>query len=380
MRFWRTFRLLFLIVMFFAVSLFLVVTTPWGKWFGKLPDYAGVIAEGDPIVGAIDGFHAERGLWPEYLEDLVPGYLAKAPGQRWYYERDHGAPTLSVATEARRTHVGYELGRESSGWRVFGETDNRVLRSDVGVASTHPATMAKDKLVEEELAELDRRIAREPTWVEHWRGKVSLLRWLGRVEEAREVVGKAEKELPEYFWPALAEGELRGGAEGVAAFAEWVKSRPSLPHFYYLSVLEREMGKDVEALKAMEEALGCPNELGALGDDTEVLPFYFWDMARFALEKGDDDLVVRLTTAWEKSQKGVEGSDGSYLALRAAAENHLGKGKEALADLDLLAGRKGAIWAKNVAGLREAVQRGESTFRYAPGEKPGMYQIFELPE
>ena len=90
-------------------------------------------------------------------------------------------------------------------------------------------------------------------------------------------------------------------------------------------------------------------------------------------------MVNRITTAWEKSQNGSDAGEASYLALRAAAELHLGEQKDALKDLDLLTAKKVAAWAKHLAELRAAVEHDDRAFQYDPGETPAPYLIFELP-
>ena len=159
-RFWWWFRVGLLSVIFMGLGVYLVSTSPWGRWFGRAPDYNAMMAEGDGIVAAIERFKAERGLWPEYLDDLAPDYLKAPPGREWFYEltpvmepggevkargtRAAGGatkeelvpslPSLSRHADGRnaRAHVGYDFDPKNPSWRLFGDVpadEERVLRS-----------------------------------------------------------------------------------------------------------------------------------------------------------------------------------------------------------------------------------------------------------
>ena len=67
----------------------------------------------------------------------------------------------------------------------------------------------------------------------------------------------------------------------------------------------------------MQAAIGEPVELTA--DDPYVADYYFWDMGRWAVEARRWDLAIAIASAWERAAKDKRTTDGSYLALRAAA-------------------------------------------------------------
>ena len=426
-RFWWWFRVAVLSVMFVGLGLYLAATSPWGRWLGRAPDYSAMMDEGDGIVAAIERFKAERGLWPEYLDDLTPDYLKAAPGREWFYELtpvgEPGAtgagggkvlPSLSRHAEGRsvRAHVGYDFDPKNPAWRLFGDVaddEERVLRAGtVELASTRGATMPAETVAANELAELDRRIKREPGMVEHWQGKAGLLRALGRRQDARTVVEAAREALPESYWPRMAVAAMEiedtklaeggAGASGgaaspaaatqrgaekwpsVEAFAEWVKTAPGLTHDYYLSVLYRMAGEEDAAAKAMQAAIDEPVELTA--DDPYVASYYFWDMGRWAVQTRRWDLAIAIARAWEQAAKDKRTTDGSYLALRAAALLAQGAIPSAQKDLEALK-QQAHVWAKNVegpGGLREAVERGDRAYGYKPGDVPGEFAVFVMPE
>src|ERR1041384_5407431 len=104
------FRLITLAVAFVALATYLFANTPWRSWVGLQPDYRNIIGPGDRIVVAVEQFRSECGLWPQYLEELMPGYLEKLPeatgsNRQWFYDispvtREDGItqvlPTLSI--------------------------------------------------------------------------------------------------------------------------------------------------------------------------------------------------------------------------------------------------------------------------------------------
>ncbi len=137
--FWRTFRLGLFVVVFIALGIYLGFTTPWRKVFGRAPDYGAVMRSGDPLVAAIYRFRAVTGLWPEYLDELAPKYIAARPGPTWYFTVTSDGASLAMTVDAEQTHVGYGFDAAHPGWRVFGNDGTRTLRDDTGAATTHPA-------------------------------------------------------------------------------------------------------------------------------------------------------------------------------------------------------------------------------------------------
>ncbi|HVS71957.1 MAG TPA: hypothetical protein VHQ47_11935 [Phycisphaerae bacterium] len=385
-RFWRYFRFTLLIAAFLMLGAYLFTMTPWREKLGWGPGYREIVREGDPIVVALEAFHARRGLWPEYLEDLSPAFLKKPPSPHWNYLVDAGAgPALATPTNLAHTNVGYDFSRHV--WRVFGEQDNRVLAPGP-TAATGPATGGG--VIAEELAELDRRIAREPGAMEHWRGKASLLRSLGRFTEAETVIDAAARALPEDFWPPLAKAALRlpdrppaatrpaateADAAALQELAKWTAAHPSFTHGYYLALAQRLAGGNAAAIATLQGALQQTVQLGP--DDPDVLAFYLYDETRFALEQQDWELVIALCDAWQQAvEKATFVPDDSYRALRAAAE--LAQRNFTAAQQDFAAMGKDPCRAGNLEALKAAIDKRDATFRYDPGG-PGPYQVFELP-
>jgi hypothetical protein len=256
-----------------------------------------------------------------------------------------------------------------------------------------------------ELAELNRRINREPGEVEHWRGKAGLLMALGRVPETREVVVAAQSALPGSYWPRMALAALdigiptvepektKSGSKevtpsttqaaklpaSVTAFSDWVGGQPSLTRYYYLSVLYRLANQEDPAAQAMAQAVAQPLEISA--DDPNIGAYYMWDMARWALARKRWELAVQICDAWGAAAKDHHVVEESYRPIRAAAE--LAMGAVASAQTDLAAIGEKPLWAKNLDGpdgLREAVAKGDRGFRYKPGDSPREFRVFPVPE
>ncbi len=413
-QYFRAFRIFFLIVCFICLTIYMVIYTPWHEWFGGPRDYSPVMAEGDALVAAIETYKSEHGLWPEYLEDATPrGWNGKLT---WYYElspmreadaRPTGGaaggtgvpgggvrqirlmPSLATHVEGDRprAHVGYDFDPVAPRWRLFGDGADSVLRRGAP-AEAIPATLPAAQLLEKQLAELDRRIARDHGMIDAWRMKAALLVAGGREPEARQVIAAAGEALPESFWPGLARaaaldvgalGEKANGRwpESAEAYAVWTQVHLSMTHAYYLSVLQRRAGKMDAALLTIQTALAQPMEVA--GDDDQVAAYYLWDMASFALRQEKWDLVIDLAKVWQQAQSDGRVKDASFLALRAAARLARGEVAEAKSDLESLQGM-GNVWARSVELLRAAVERGDRAFRYDPGNFPESYAVFEVQE
>jgi hypothetical protein len=398
-RFWRTLRLGMLIIVFIGTTFYLALTTPWARYFLPAPRYTSIIQQGRPIVAAIYAFKADRGLWPEYLDELSPAYLPKRPSSKWYYVGPPVGPSLEQSPDNDRTHVGFNFAPVSPAWRVSGNGDERILQPE---APPGPSTLPAGVRIENELAELDRRIRWEPDLMEHRRAKASFLRSLGRMAAARVVIRQAAAAAPFHFWPRIAalalDLEVPAGPPGSTTgpdqapalvtapalssslrdFDRWAHDPPTFTHLYYLSLIRRLAHQTPEALSAVEEAAKLPPAVGA--DDMSRPAFYLWDMARFALEQKQWDLTLKLTASWEKMQSDGRGPEDSYLALAAAAHLAQGNFAAAQASMDNLDARKNPTWAQNLAPLRQAVAGKNAAFRYDPGDDPPPFQIFAVPQ
>ena len=378
LRFWRYFRVGLLLFVFVGLGFYLLLTTRWSRIFGPAPDYAAIVKEGDPAVAAIYRFRANTRLWPEYIDDLIPDYLARPLPAKWYYTVTAEGPSLATSITDPHTHVGYLFDAAHPEWRVFGGEDLRTLRSDVASATTLPALPSEQDRIAHELAELDRRIAREPTLIEHRRDKAAVLVSLKRLPEARDVIDRAAADFPDNFWPRLAIAGLDPTPDAIAHFAQWTTDHPSFTHDYYLALLYRQTNDAAHALATITHAVTQPIEVNP--DDPNILPFYLWDMTRYTLQKNQFALVLELTNAWQKASLAHTIEENAHLPLRAAANLALGNTEAAKSDLTLLDSLKTPTWAQNISALQTAVSTNNRSFTYNPGSKPPPFDIFPLPQ
>lgn len=414
-RYWWWIRLGLFCVVFVGLGVYLFSTTPWRRWMGLAPDYTPLLERGNRIVDAVYGFRAAHGLWPQYLEDMVPDLLepdvldpmpASLGGGRWFYDltpvADDTAPSgvrilPSLSTrlpEHARSHVGYDFDPRDPAWQFFGNAQG----SRVPYRPADVPLRSAPELLPAAVAEMDRRITREPGEVEHRRTKAGLLMAADRPSEARDVVARAATDFPNSCWPRLAAAVLDleppASAPGppapaatapaappaVQAFAEWVERRPSFTRWFYRSHLERLAGRPDAAAAAIAQSLKFPVEVAP--DDPNTAAYYLWDMTRWALESKRWPLVVELADAWQLAHQDRTVADISYLPLRAAARLATGNVAAAKADMasfdDAPPPRR--AWAKDVDGLRAAVDRGDSAYRYSPGKLPAPFEVFPRPE
>ena len=417
---WTYFRYAVLLMAFIMLGFYLLVATPWQEWIFGPPTYAEVIAEGQPIVSAIYKFKADTGLWPQYLEDLVPHYLPKTPDYAWYYTVTVDGPSLAKtrSTEKTRTHVGFDFNPTTPSWRVFGDLENRTLKTLPPPPTT--ASAPSESRTNATLAEFDRRIKREPHVIDHSRNKVSFLRNLHRLADARAAAGDCLDNNPTDYWPRLAIAALdlespatqsstqssvlstlpstEPSATSTAPstqnadfmtqdFPTWVAANPTYTHYFYYFILLRDAHNDAAALDAISHMAALTPALDP--DDDRILVFYIFDAARFALAHEKWDLVIALCDQWQKIEGEGHTGELSYYALRAAALLAKGGGSggvsydNALLDLNKLAATLYHTWAQNLPALRAAVKAKDSSYRYDPGQPPltpAPYEIFATPQ
>jgi hypothetical protein len=407
-RYWWWFRLGVFCVVFVALGIFLFQRMHWGKQAAR--NFSADIAQGDKIVDAVEAFRGKCGLWPEYLEDLVPQYLDAIPdaGDRrhWFYELSPVAddqapsgfrtlPSLSLPTgDEPREHIGYDFDAHAPAWHLFGGSEAPKILREEKPPKKPPAL---GDVYRNAIAELQRRIEREPREVEHRRGMAAIFLAMGMRSDAWNVVQQAKNDLPASYWPRLAEAILSlpatngaatapatapAGNEQLEAFAQWAGQHASMTHWFYLSHAQREAGEPDAAAQSMEKAVQQPIEVAA--DDPNISAYYLWDMARWALETRRLDLATHICDMWELADKEKRVANASYLPIRAAVRLAQGNPAGAKLDLETLDGPPARrIWARNIegpSGLREAVGRNDRAFRYHPGPLPASYNAFPLPE
>lgn len=330
----------------------------------------------------------------------------QAPALDWYYTvtpgSESGGPSLArnKSTDKYRTHIGFDFDPKTPSWRVFGDLENRILKT-LAPAATMSTTLPAATIQANALAEFDRRIHRERTLIDHWRDKISYLRRLGRLPEARAIAAQALQEFPTHYWPRMALAALwldEFAAATVAAtfpdvthdFAVWVADNPTYTHYYYLAILQRLAHNDPAALAALQQMTKLPMQRAP--EDSGALAYYAWDATRLALRQEQWDLAIALCDQWQAAAQADKTDELSYLPLRAAARlarNKPGDLDQALTDLDNLAATKLTCWAsgiysENLPALRAAIKARNPAFRFNPAPPgstaPGEFHVFSTPQ
>ena len=200
-----------------------------------------------------------RGLWPQYLDDLAPDFLPAPPRPDWFYELTPLAPAGNAAKPSPRVvpvlsalapkegphtqPLGYDFDPAGPTWRIFGNENARILRTD----PPHP--LVSVPRTQATLAELDRRILREPANLEHRRARASLLvAEPNNLAEARVTLAAARRSVSAIgVAPAGAAATLDlpttpspAVPPSVQDFATWTQANGSFTHSYYLCWLYRQ--------------------------------------------------------------------------------------------------------------------------------------------
>lgn len=259
------------------------------------PEARELAAQGQPIADALYRFKQEVGLWPEGLEDLVPQYLEGVPSG-WQYRR---ANRWSGWTLQHYDHGLVWLTNDRSHWAVGLGRAMRIMQDRPAPAlhvSVDPAI-----LTERVFAELERRIERNPADIWHWQGKISLLMKLGRSDEALAACEQSYAHLPAHWWPRYARARAlidRGdGEQEVVDFAAWADAHPRFAHYWYLSLLRRQLGDVSGAIAALDQMAGLPFE--RCDDDTYTRDSIVADAIEYARREGALDTVKRLCDRWQ---------------------------------------------------------------------------------
>jgi len=154
-----------------------------------------------------------------------------------------------------------------------------------------------------------------------------------------------------------------------AAFKDWVDKNPAFIRYCYLARYLRDRRRVQEALNALREGAKYPLE--DVDPDSMWVPNAFaFDAASFACRHKDPELILAITKVWA-APRGVYSNPGPDLyAFRAAGNLALGRLDEAKRDVEqvLAVARGQAIWAGNLQSLASAIEGGDRSFVYDPGE------------
>jgi tetratricopeptide (TPR) repeat protein len=319
------------------------------------------------IAQAICNFHAQHGLLPYELNDLVPEYLPRLPaGPRF----SHGI--LSIHTGLPHTYVSYSFRGQNAGWESGGDFGAGKLPVPIVVPSV--PIVDGDERVIAALAEYNRRIEaaendEDSRW--HRTQKIAYLLSVKENDEAYAACIDAAKAHPAWWRPQMGLAMLSPIEEKDVAedrLREWVEKHPGFVHYWYLAHLYRINGRLDDALESLRHGAQYPLE--DIDPDATWVPHAFaFDAATFACKHQRPELVLAITDMWA-SPRGVYNFESPDLpAFRAAAMLALGRGNEAKIDVAKVTRTRSerAIWAGNLEELNSAIQRNDRSFVYDPG-------------
>jgi len=318
---------------------------------------------GKPVVEAVYRYKHTQGLWPHRLDDLVPRFATAAQVEPWDYWWSHwGEWEVSNRTQFPGGCALYRKGRFGTGWVLSLREGEEPLGVEQPVPE--PEAVAEDELDRRILAELRRRIEREPDEMAHAQGLISRLIRHGRLQEARTECEALVARLPGRWWPhaalALIDVKLGSEDEAVRRLTAWVAQARRAETYLLLARFCEPLGRHGEALAAVRAIV----ELGRIGETERFTPSaILYEGACYALGRGEPKLVLELCDLWEQE---ASYSEQSYHALRAAAHLALGHFGEAKAHhaKAVEKRRRQVTWASHLDELGQAIAARDTGFRY----------------
>ena len=328
---------------------------------------------GIPIVKAIEEFKHDNGLYPQYLNDIVPKYLKSSP-EEWKYSWRYESFLLY------RHNVWINFGVLYSG------RENRVWLGDPSIPGAklpilfkqsklrkHP--VSQEELFESTIREFDRRIKNGSNNILHCAAKVSFLFRKGHLKDARSQCEKVLEAHPDSFWPrmTLAYMDSMLGKEDrtLIEFIQWTDAHPSFDSYFYLHVLYRALGQKDDALAALQKAEKYLTKGDYIyrGEIDFLYPIsHPGNAAEYAYKQKDYRLALKICDAWKKAEErsysafGLDLHTASYLAL---AEIEKAK----------------ALYEINPPGrfsdgLLRAIETADRTYNLFEGDEPDEVRLF----
>lgn len=367
----RCFRIAAIGIVLLAFAAFLLVELHRFLTPLRPPSAAQCLAaaeEGQPVVKAILEYKHRIGLWPQRVEDLEPGVRTQASKQ-WTYFWSHSGYLVFERPVSLGGGVKYVFPDRE--WRMYAyEKPDRVL--SILTPRFDAPEISEEERTQNTLTELTRRIAREPEEIVHWQGKISFLRRLERIAEARQECDECALRFPRHWWPQMARAYIdaeRGKAnEAAAAFREWVAGNPSFAHYWYLSEFYRTIGAVEQAIGALADARQY--ELASGPNDTLVPSFFACEAAAYAYQQKQFALALEICDVWERF-----GGASSCNALRAAAYLALGEFDKAEANMRKALHQESykGVWIEITPSLKSAIESRNKSYhdpsfgpRFAP--------------
>jgi len=350
-----------------TAALWLAVALPWWRRSCEA-HFLEVAKEHEHLVQAICDYHAEHGMRPERLEDLVPEYVAKVPDSRYL---TYCEACLTIFTGLPHTGVSYMWDGPYRGWLVGGDFGNHPLA--LPMVTARRQGVSGDDLVNARLSEYDRRIARSSANLVHWTGKISYLLSLDRRNEALAECKTAATEHPDWWRAQMGLAVLAPKSESNTAeerFRCWVDAHPAFIHYWYLARYYRDLGRPRDALAALWKGVDYPLE--DVDADAGWVPHVFArDAASFACAQNEPELVLAIVRMWSSPRGTYAYRENDLDAFSAAAKLTLGRFDEAQTDLAraIETARVRPLRAENLRQLERAIRLRDRAFVYDLGEE-----------
>lgn len=344
---------------------------PWRDTTMASTEAYKAIDEGAEIVRALQAYRGDVGLWPERLDELTPK-LVRTVAAGWSYSR---LTPLHPWRLEKQLSDGSKVfaSRIGSHWFLeFGRATHQVRDRPVIIDS--PNVAGDRGLMDNALAELARRVARDPENFYHWAGRVSLLIQAGRLEEAIDVCEACARELPDHWWPRAVRAKLMLGNElrlhGVVEYSNWCELHPSYRSYWRLSLLYREAGSVHDALDALEKMTRHPLD----HEDRELLGLHSnwyiaYDAGAFAYVHERPDLVLSLGESGPDALYNTESvSQLSLTSLALLAVKDFAGAEELLDRLPVADVPDCAVCSMD--SVRQAVQERDSRYTHTDLRPP----------
>jgi tetratricopeptide (TPR) repeat protein len=255
--------------------------------------------------------------------------------------------------------------------------------SPLSPSATIPADAATDPKQKQLIEYLDHRIAADPGSTRSYTDKITYLLSVKREADALVDCKKAAAAFPDWWRPHMALvvlGDADSRKQAEPQFRKWVEDHPAFIHWWYLSRVYRDAGKNAEAMAALQRAAKYPLE-NVDEDETWVPAAFAFDAASYALKYKRFDLVLDIARVWSTPKGVYNYFDDDIYAFRAAAELALGRFAEAKTDADKVvkAASQHALWVDNLSSLQRAADSHDETFTYDPGTLCGDWSLFPQP-
>jgi hypothetical protein len=351
------------------------------KFTRKLQDVTQIAAQGKPIVLAIYQFKRNSGLWPQRLKDLTPKYISEKKIDGWSYQwwPDQNRWHLTCYAFFPELAVRYEAGPSFNGWKLTDGT--RETKLQIKQPKCDDAPLPTNKLLRHLRQEMERRIAREPRYLLHYKGLVSLLVRHKRYRDAAIVAQRCLKVWPDNWWinlmVALIEAKLGKKDQAGKQLGSWAKKKKDFGRYFFLAYYYGQTQQQRKMFATLEHATKFP--LADIDSDFEKTGEQFgWggeylaiQGAMLAYQAQRYDIALAICNKWEAfvtKEKGY--GDASYLVIRAASYLALGKFAEATRQAKAAFSQREdtRFWLDNeIESLHSSIVKKDKKFAFSKG-------------